>query len=108
MDAEDDTRHVAAFRVARDHPALPGHFPGNPIVPGVVILDEVIGAAECWLGGAMRVSGLPQAKFLAPLRPGVDARIELERRDSTVAFTVLADGTTVARGTIALSRTDRA
>ena len=105
MPAEEETRHVAAFRVAQDHPALPGHFPGNPLVPGVVILDEVIGAVERWLGGSWRVSGVPQAKFLSPLRPGVDARVELERRDSSVAFTVLADGTTLARGTLALAGT---
>ena len=29
-----------------DHPSLPGHFPGAPLVPGVVILDEVIAALE--------------------------------------------------------------
>jgi 3-hydroxymyristoyl/3-hydroxydecanoyl-(acyl carrier protein) dehydratase len=108
MDVEDDSRHVATFRVAHDHPALAGHFPGNPIVPGVVILDEAIGAAERWLGGALQVSGLPQAKFLSPLRPGIDARVELERRHASVAFTVLAGGTTVARGTLALAWTDRA
>ena len=34
------------FRVAADHPALPGHFPGRPIVPGVVILDHVQQAIE--------------------------------------------------------------
>ena len=32
-----------ATRIIRaDHPSLPGHFPGAPLVPGVVILDEVI------------------------------------------------------------------
>ena len=108
MPAEDETRHVAAFRVARDHPALPGHFPGNPIVPGVVILDEVVGAVERWLGSSLRVSGVSHAKFLSPLRPGVDARVELERRDSSVAFTVLGDAATVALGSLTLAGTDRA
>jgi 3-hydroxymyristoyl/3-hydroxydecanoyl-(acyl carrier protein) dehydratase len=108
MNAEDDTRHVAVFRVAHDHPALPGHFPGNPIVPGVVILDQVIGAAERWLGGPLRVTALPAAKFLAPLLPDVEARIELQRRDSTVAFVVLDGETTLARGSLATAAADRA
>ena len=28
--------------VMKDHPALSGHFPGVPVVPGVLVLDEVI------------------------------------------------------------------
>jgi 3-hydroxyacyl-[acyl-carrier-protein] dehydratase len=30
--------------ISADHPSLPGHFPGTPIVPGVVILDEILAA----------------------------------------------------------------
>ena len=33
------------FSIAPDHPALEGHFPGQPIVPAVVILDAVLAAA---------------------------------------------------------------
>lgn len=66
-----------AFRIKPDHPALPGHFPGRPVVPGVVILDRVLAAIEAAHGsfGALR---LPQVKFLRPLLPGQAARIELE------------------------------
>jgi len=35
-----------SFHVPSAHPALPGHFPGNPIVPGVVLLDRVAAALE--------------------------------------------------------------
>jgi 3-hydroxyacyl-[acyl-carrier-protein] dehydratase len=107
MPAEDATSHVATFRVPHSHPALPGHFPGNAVVPGVVILDEVIGAAERWLGGPLHVTAIPAAKFLAPLWPGVEARIELERRDSTVAFVVFDGERTLARGSFAITGADR-
>jgi 3-hydroxyacyl-[acyl-carrier-protein] dehydratase len=66
--AETHSRHVA---VAADHPAFAGHFPGQPVLPGVVVLGEVLElllreAPEA-LGAQPRVSAV---KFLAPVRPG--------------------------------------
>jgi len=65
------------FVVTPDHPALPGHFPGRPVVPGVVVLDRVLEAIERDHGalGALR---LPQVKFMQPLLPGEVAQIALE------------------------------
>jgi 3-hydroxyacyl-[acyl-carrier-protein] dehydratase len=65
------------FVIAPDHPALPGHFPGRPIVPGVVILDQVLAAIESAHGplGPLR---LPQVKFVQPLLPGESALVTLE------------------------------
>ena len=61
-----------SFEVLRliraNHPSLPGHFPGAPLVPGVVILDEVLAALVEWRQNS-RLSGIRSAKFLAPLKP---------------------------------------
>jgi 3-hydroxyacyl-[acyl-carrier-protein] dehydratase len=54
--------------VPADHPSLPGHFPGTPIVPGVVILDEIVAALKKWRENS-RVIGIPRVKFLVPLKP---------------------------------------
>ena len=64
------------FPIATDHPCLPGHFPGRPLVPGVVVLEQVLAAIEARHGplGPLR---LPQVKFVQPLLPGEDARVEL-------------------------------
>ncbi len=50
------------------HPSLPGHFPGTPIVPGVVILDEILAALTEWRAGS-HVTAIRAVKFLAPLKP---------------------------------------
>lgn len=65
------------FVVPHDHPCLPGHFPGRPVVPGVVVLDHVLQAVEAQHGprAAMR---LPQVKFVQPLLPGQTASVTLE------------------------------
>ena len=54
-------------RITAKHPSLPGHFPGQPIVPGVVILDEVAAALAQWRPG--RINHIHLAKFLSPLKP---------------------------------------
>jgi acyl-coenzyme A synthetase/AMP-(fatty) acid ligase len=54
------------LRFAADHPAGPGHFPDNPIIPGAVLLDELVAAlfSADWSGA------VESAKFHHPVRPG--------------------------------------
>jgi 3-hydroxymyristoyl/3-hydroxydecanoyl-(acyl carrier protein) dehydratase len=98
--ADEHIRHSATLRVPADHPALAGHFPGNPVVPGVVILDAVISAAESWQGASFDVDSISHAKFLAPLKPDVAARIELVLRTSSLEFSVYRDGASIAKGVL--------
>lgn len=63
--------------IAADHPCLPGHFPGHPLVPGVVILQCVVEAlAECL--PAQHVIAVDNAKFVAPLLPDQTFTISLQ------------------------------
>lgn len=64
------------IRVASDHPAAQGHFPGNPIVPGAVLLAEALCAAGAALGRDLSRCRIASAKFPSPSRPG--DRIDLE------------------------------
>ncbi|BCT92130.1 hypothetical protein LYSHEL_11540 [Lysobacter helvus] len=88
------------FVVPFDHPSLPGHFPGHPVVPGVVLLDHVLAAIETTYGplGALR---LPQVKFVQPLLPGERAQVELEGEAPRWRFRVLRDGVLLASGEVA-------
>ena len=65
------------FTVPSDHPSLPGHFPGRPVVPGVVVLDRVLDAIEARHGALGNVR-LPQVKFVQPLLPEQSAQVELD------------------------------
>lgn len=68
------------FRVDPDHPCLPGHFPNQPLVPAVVILQRAMAELARAFPGRC-VGGIPQAKFLSPLAPGERAELELEWTD---------------------------
>ncbi|WP_018860622.1 MULTISPECIES: hypothetical protein [unclassified Thioalkalivibrio] len=86
------TSITATRRIPDSHPSLPGHFPDQPVVPGVVILDTVDAVArESGLGS---VAALPRVKFLAPLLPGVEFRVEIDSPGTSglCAFRVVRDG----------------
>jgi 3-hydroxyacyl-[acyl-carrier-protein] dehydratase len=86
---------TASLRIASTHPALPGHFPGNPIVPGVVLLDRI--AAALGKGGA-RLARIGVVKFLAPLKPEEDATLAIARDGARVTFRIDRNGTPILRG----------
>ncbi|HUP90702.1 MAG TPA: hypothetical protein VM074_00530 [Solimonas sp.] len=58
----------AELVVPADHPSLAGHFPGNPIVPGVVLIDLAVAAIRG--ERKLRLAGAPNLKFLRPVLPG--------------------------------------
>jgi 3-hydroxyacyl-[acyl-carrier-protein] dehydratase len=99
-------RCETTLRVDPGHPALPGHFPGMPVVPGVVVLDLVLQAAERHLGARLPVTSLSQAKFSAPLLPGTDARAVIHVERNQLRFEVDQSGRSIARGCFTLSSTD--
>src|SRR5262245_4717863 len=102
MSAADIT-HTCEFSVPPDHPALVGHFPGRPIVPGVVLLDRVLAEAERCLGRALTVRALPQAKFNATLLPGERAQLDLTLAGTTLRFTIRRSATVIAQGSFGVA-----
>lgn len=84
--------------IANDHPALAGHFPGNPIVPGVLILDEVMQAAEQWRG-QLRLKKVESVKFTSVLKPDHAFSIKLREEGRLhIAFECLLEGAPLASG----------
>lgn len=89
------------FCIPHDHPALAGHFPGHPVVPGVLVLDHVVAAIEARIGAPLTPLRLPHVKFVSPLYPGEHADILLEQHGDGWRFRVLRDGMPVASGEVA-------
>jgi len=97
-----DESPAGAFVVPSDDPCLDGHFPGNPVVPGVVILDFAARAlAQQGIGGT--VTGVTQVKFANPLRPLEPFTIECHRTEPRRAsFRCVSAGRLLAAGVFEL------
>lgn len=91
-----------AWTVPADHPAFAGHFPGRPIVPGVVLLDRAIVFAERLLAHPVAGWQVGNAKFLAPVGPGAVLVFAFAAgRTGGLVFRVYAGDREVASGSLA-------
>lgn len=84
----------------RPHPSLEGHFPGAPVLPGAVLLDEALHAIESAEAAGGRLWRIGSVKFLAAVTDGATLLLDYERTASgTVRFTIRDGGRPVATGT---------
>jgi len=97
--------HERVVSIKDDHPALPGHFPNCPVVPGVVLLAEVYETLRLGSTAPLRIIKLPVVKFTSPLRPGEVLTVVVEEHETTCAeFSCHVDGRVIASGSIEFSR----
>lgn len=94
---------MSSFRIAADHPCLPGHFPGQPVVPGVVVVDEVLALARIEFGTRPLIR-MPQVKFASPLLPEQEAHVEFEPRAERLRFRVLRGEDLIASGELVFAQ----
>lgn len=87
--------------IASDHPAYAGHFPGRPVLPGVVLLDHAMLTIEAASG--QQLAGLQLAKFHSPVSPGQQLWLEFRLDAAAVAFTIVHEQRKVADGKFAIA-----
>jgi 3-hydroxymyristoyl/3-hydroxydecanoyl-(acyl carrier protein) dehydratase len=100
----ETTTLAASFTVASDHPCIPGHFPGDPIVPAVLLLDLIFAALKAARPGTGRLRGIKVAKFMHPVRPDEEVQVLLKvsNSDPAVRFECRTHAGMVAVGVMLL------
>jgi len=85
--------------ISEDHPSLAGHFPSHPVVPGVVMLGEIMNAIREMAKEKIEFVGMPSAKFMSPLNPGEPLTIRLDQQtDGTTEFTCTTGSRLIVSG----------
>ncbi len=108
------TRVVTLKNVTCGDPHLQDHFPGNPIMPGVLLIEAMAQTAGLLLpeGSSAVLAQIKEARFRRPVVPGDQVRLEAERLGGLGGlhrFSVRAsvDGAAVADAEIILAVRDR-
>jgi len=86
LELEPGRRLVALKHVRPEEPYFAGHFPGAPVMPGVLIVEALAQAGALLLfrevpdrqSKLVFFAGIDQARFRAPVFPGDDLRLEIE------------------------------
>lgn len=102
----DGDRIERRLRIPEDLVFLDGHFPGHPLVPGVVLLRFGLDAAEALLGREPSLLGLERLKFHEQVRPGdeLDLEVLVDRAAGVVELSFRCGERRVASGRARLAR----
>jgi 3-hydroxymyristoyl/3-hydroxydecanoyl-(acyl carrier protein) dehydratase len=96
---------TTALPIAANHPAYSGHFPGQPVLPGVVLLDAVMHELRCAARGACAGWDISTAKFHSAVRPGEALTLEHETLPTgSVRFAIRTADRAVASGILVPSK----
>jgi 3-hydroxyacyl-[acyl-carrier-protein] dehydratase len=93
---------VTRWIVPADHPAFAGHFPGTPILPGVVLLDMALHVVADAAGIGLDACEIGSVKFLSPAKPGDELEIRHSSAAGAIRFDIVAGMRKIAGGNIVL------
>jgi 3-hydroxyacyl-[acyl-carrier-protein] dehydratase len=108
---EPGVRAVCAKTFHADEPFFAGHFPGNPLVPGVILTEamaQTAGLAAGQPGRSFHLSAIKMMKFIRPVLPGQPLLFTAEKTGGIgglfqFAVSATVDGVVVAEGAVILN-----
>jgi beta-hydroxyacyl-ACP dehydratase FabZ len=121
LEIEAGRRVVGIKNVTFNEPFFQGHFPGHPVMPGVLIVEAMAQVGAVLLlrdvpdraGKLVYFAGIDRAKFRRPVTPGDQVRFEVEilkvrSRSARLRGQAFVDGALVAEAELFSSLVERA
>ena len=98
-----------SFSVPQEHPCFPAHFPGQPIVPGALLMQWIFAQVRSQYPSHSIVT-IKSMKFLKSLSPGDHCRLELKSDASlqTLSVACYCQSDLICKGVVGLASTEHA
>jgi len=102
----EGVKYVATITINKDHEVFKGHFPGNPVTPGVCMMQIIKELTQQVVDAPLFMKSASNIKFMALINPEVNANLKLELEIAqTEDNTVKVKNTTFFDNTVALKLT---
>jgi 3-hydroxyacyl-[acyl-carrier-protein] dehydratase len=103
LEKTDDQKYLVTVVINENHEVFKGHFPGNPIMPGVCMMQIIKELSEQITESSLIMQSLSNVKFMALINPFVTPELRLELEiSSTEDHLVKVKNTTYFNDTVAL------
>lgn len=90
--SESGKQIQATIKLMADHAIFSGHFPGQPVLPGVCMMEMIAEVTGVYLKNSFRISGGPMIKFLRMIDPRVNPLIDLEITYQSSSDSIVTNG----------------
>ncbi len=98
----DGPKVSASISLHSSHAVFHGHFPGNPVTPGVCMMQIIKELAEKWAASPLMLKKARNVKFMAIINPvqhpNIQVELDVEEEDGSLSI----KSTTSFEGTTAL------
>ena len=103
IDTVNEGKYLASITLNKDHAIFKGHFPGNPVTPGVCMMQIIKEITESILSTSLTMVSTTNVKFMALINPEVNPKLTLDLEISeNEASEIKVKNTTSFEETVAL------
>lgn len=98
--SKEDEKTIVIVELNKEHKIYEGHFPGNPVVPGVCLIQMIKETIETLLGKKLMMTAADEIKFLNIVNPLTANRLSIEIKSRINTGNPLAFAIIITDGTV--------